>query len=61
MKEKLKNQNFLDPKISNVFPGGVNHNIRFFEPYPFFSNNKVSPSLTLMRINIRIIGWDIGH
>src|SRR5918911_3333256 len=22
----------------NVFPGGVSHNIRFFEPYPFFTN-----------------------
>src|SRR5918992_2612369 len=21
-----------------VFPGGINHNIRFFEPYPFFVN-----------------------
>ena len=25
-------------RAMNTFPGGVNHNIRFFEPYPFVTN-----------------------
>jgi glutamate-1-semialdehyde 2,1-aminomutase len=31
-----KSKNLYD-RSSKVFPGGVNHNIRFFEPYPFFT------------------------
>jgi glutamate-1-semialdehyde 2,1-aminomutase len=29
----------LYSRASKVFPGGINHNIRFFEPYPFFTNS----------------------
>lgn len=32
----FKSKNLYD-RSSKVFPGGVNHNIRFFEPYPFFT------------------------
>ena len=25
-------------RSTKVFPGGISHNIRYFEPYPFFVN-----------------------
>jgi glutamate-1-semialdehyde 2,1-aminomutase len=34
---KTKKSKSLYFRSSNVFPGGVSHNIRFFEPYPFFA------------------------
>jgi len=35
-KRKTKKSNRLYSHAVKVFPGGVNHNIRYFEPYPFF-------------------------
>jgi glutamate-1-semialdehyde 2,1-aminomutase len=34
---KTSKSKHLYSRSSKVFPGGVNHNIRFFEPYPFFT------------------------
>ena len=34
---KTKKSKSLYFRSANVFPGGINHNIRFFEPYPFFT------------------------
>jgi glutamate-1-semialdehyde 2,1-aminomutase len=34
---KTKQSKSLYFRSTNVFPGGINHNIRFFEPYPFFT------------------------
>jgi glutamate-1-semialdehyde 2,1-aminomutase len=36
-KRKTKKSRSLYFRSTNVFPGGINHNIRFFEPYPFFT------------------------
>jgi glutamate-1-semialdehyde 2,1-aminomutase len=35
-KQKTKKSSRLYSHAVKVFPGGVNHNIRYFEPYPFF-------------------------
>jgi glutamate-1-semialdehyde 2,1-aminomutase len=35
-KQKTKKSSRLYSHAIKVFPGGVNHNIRYFEPYPFF-------------------------
>lgn len=35
--QKTKKSRSLYFRSTNVFPGGINHNIRFFEPYPFFT------------------------
>jgi glutamate-1-semialdehyde 2,1-aminomutase len=35
-KQKTKKSSRLYAHAVKVFPGGVNHNIRYFEPYPFF-------------------------
>ena len=35
-KQKTKESSRLYSHAVKVFPGGVNHNIRYFEPYPFF-------------------------
>jgi glutamate-1-semialdehyde 2,1-aminomutase len=36
-KNKTQKSKMLYYRAMNVFAGGVNHNIRFFEPYPFFT------------------------
>ncbi|MDQ3851578.1 MAG: aspartate aminotransferase family protein [Thermoproteota archaeon] len=35
-RQKTKKSSRLYSHAVRVFPGGVNHNIRYFEPYPFF-------------------------
>lgn len=35
--DKTQTSKRLFHEASKVFPGGINHNIRFFKPYPFFS------------------------
>ncbi|MFL6502184.1 MAG: aspartate aminotransferase family protein [Nitrososphaera sp.] len=37
-KQKTKKSSRLYSRAVKVFPGGVNHNIRHFEPYPFFTS-----------------------
>src|SRR5919199_4547681 len=36
-KNKTRKSKMLYDRAAKVFAGGVNHNIRFFEPYPFFT------------------------
>jgi glutamate-1-semialdehyde 2,1-aminomutase len=36
-KNKCHKSKLLYDRAAKVFAGGVNHNIRFFEPYPFFT------------------------
>ena len=35
--KKTKISKSLYLRSNRIFPGGINHNIRFFEPYPFFT------------------------
>jgi glutamate-1-semialdehyde 2,1-aminomutase len=35
-RQKTKKSSHLYSRAVKVFPGGVSHNIRYFEPYPFF-------------------------
>jgi glutamate-1-semialdehyde 2,1-aminomutase len=35
-KHKTKKSSRLYSRAARVFPGGISHNIRYFEPYPFF-------------------------
>jgi len=37
-KKKRPRSRNLYRRSTNIFPGGVSHNIRFFEPYPFFTS-----------------------
>ena len=32
-------------KSTNIFPGGISHNIRYFQPYPFFVNKSKGKTL----------------
>ena len=43
-----------------VFPGGINHNIRFFEPYPFFTNRACGKHLYDIDGNTYTDYW-MGH
>jgi glutamate-1-semialdehyde 2,1-aminomutase len=38
-RDKTRRSRKVFSRSSKVFPGGVNHNIRFFEPYPFFTTS----------------------
>jgi glutamate-1-semialdehyde 2,1-aminomutase len=35
----------LYDKSTNIFPGGISHNIRYFQPYPFFVNKSKGKTL----------------
>lgn len=37
-KEKTSKSKRLYSRSEKLFPGGISHNIRYFEPYPFFAN-----------------------
>lgn len=37
-KSKTSKSKRLFSRSARIFPGGISHNIRFFEPYPFFVN-----------------------
>ena len=47
-------------RAKKIFPGGVNHNIRFFEPYPFFVN-KASGKFLYDVDNNRYTDYWMGH
>src|SRR5919201_5160231 len=42
---KTPKSKYLYSRSIKVFAGGVNHNIRFFEPYPFFTNGAIGKYL----------------
>ena len=47
-------------RSAKVFPGGINHNIRFFEPYPFFTNRACGNHLYDIDGNTYTDYW-MGH
>ena len=47
-------------RSTKVFPGGINHNIRFFEPYPFFTNRACGKHLYDIDGNTYTDYW-MGH
>jgi glutamate-1-semialdehyde 2,1-aminomutase len=44
-KSRTKKSSKMYSRSAKVFPGGISHNIRFFEPYPFFVNGARSRTL----------------
>ena len=57
---KTKKSKSLYLRSSNVFPRGVSHNIRFFEPYPFFSKEAKGKSILDIDDNKYTDYW-MGH
>jgi glutamate-1-semialdehyde 2,1-aminomutase len=62
--ELYKNKTFesmnLYYKSKEIFPGGINHNIRFYKPYPFFTVKAKGKCLTDIDGNKYIDFWN-GH
>lgn len=50
----------LYSRSAKVFPGGINHNIRYFEPYPFFVNSAKGKQLHDVDGN-RYTDYWMGH
>ena len=44
-KSKTAKSKRLFSRSARIFPGGISHNIRYFEPYPFFVNAARGKSL----------------
>src|SRR5919197_3009844 len=59
-KNKTHKSKMLYSRATNVFAGGVNHNIRFFEPYPFFTTAAKGKYLYDVDGNKYIDYW-MGH
>ena len=62
--ELYKNKTFESMKLyfksKEIFPGGVNHNIRYFKPYPFFTVKAKGKYLKDIDGNNYIDFWN-GH
>jgi glutamate-1-semialdehyde 2,1-aminomutase len=59
-KHRTKKSSRLYSQAVKVFPGGVNHNIRYFEPYPFFVTGAKSKQLLDVDGN-RYTDYWMGH
>jgi glutamate-1-semialdehyde 2,1-aminomutase len=59
-KHKTIKSSRLYSRAVKVFPGGVSHNIRYFEPYPFFVTNAKGKQLTDVDGNKYTDYW-MGH
>ena len=59
-KQKTKESSRLYSHAVKVFPGGVNHNIRYFEPYPFFVTGAKGEQLSDVDGNKYTDYW-MGH
>ena len=59
-KHNTKKSSRLYSRAVKVFPGGVNHNIRYFEPYPFFVTNAKGKQLSDVDGNKYTDYW-MGH
>jgi glutamate-1-semialdehyde 2,1-aminomutase len=57
---KTQTSKKLFRKATKVFAGGINHNIRFFEPYPFFSKSAKGKNLYDVDDNEYTDYW-MGH
>jgi glutamate-1-semialdehyde 2,1-aminomutase len=59
-KNKTKKSSHLYSRAVKVFPGGVSHNIRYFEPYPFFVTGAKGKQLSDVDGNKYTDYW-MGH
>ena len=59
-KHKTKESRRLYSRAVKVFPGGVSHNIRYFEPYPFFVSGAKGKQLSDVDGNKYTDYW-MGH
>jgi glutamate-1-semialdehyde 2,1-aminomutase len=59
-RSKTKKSERLYSRSAKVFPGGISHNIRFFEPYPFFVNSAKGKQLRDVDGN-RYTDYWMGH
>src|SRR5919112_3638212 len=59
-KHKTKKSSRLYSRAVKVFPGGVSHNIRYFEPYPFFVTGAKGKQLSDVDDNKYTDYW-MGH
>jgi glutamate-1-semialdehyde 2,1-aminomutase len=59
-KQKTKESSRLYSRAVKVFPGGVSHNIRYFEPYPFFVTGAKGKQLSDVDGNNYTDYW-MGH
>ena len=59
-RSKTKKSERLYSRSAKVFPGGISHNIRFFEPYPFFVNSAKGKQLRDVDNNKYTDYW-MGH
>ena len=57
---KTQTSKRLFDKATKVFAGGINHNIRFFKPYPFFSKSAKGKNLYDVDDNVYTDYW-MGH
>src|ERR687891_532973 len=57
---KTHKSKMLYRRAMKVFAGGVNHNIRFFEPYPFFATSAKGKYLYDVDGNKYVDYW-MGH
>jgi glutamate-1-semialdehyde 2,1-aminomutase len=57
---KTKKSKRLYSRSARVFPGGISHNIRYFEPYPFFVNSAKGKQLRDVDGN-RYTDYWMGH
>lgn len=59
-KINTKKSNLLYKKSVKIFPGGISHNIRFFNPYPFFVKKAKGKIITDVDNNMYTDYW-MGH
>ena len=59
-KNQTKKSHLLYKNSLNLFPGGINHNIRFFKPYPFFVKKATKQHLFDVDEN-RYTDYWMGH
>jgi glutamate-1-semialdehyde 2,1-aminomutase len=59
-KKQTKKSHLLYKNSLNLFPGGINHNIRFFKPYPFFVKKATKQHLFDVDEN-RYTDYWMGH
>jgi len=59
-RHKTKRSNLLYRKATKIFPGGVSHNIRYFQPYPFFVRKAKGKTLYDVDGNTYTDYW-MGH
>jgi glutamate-1-semialdehyde 2,1-aminomutase len=59
-KQKTKNSEKLFNNLKKIMPGGISHNLRYYEPYPIFIKNAYGPFIEDVDNNRYIDLW-MGH